>query len=44
MKSCRLPKELQSQIRQYYIYSWTRHKTINSQTFFDDLLSNHMAV
>ena len=37
MKSCRLPKELQGAIRQYYLYSWARHKTINSQTFFDDL-------
>jgi len=37
MKSCRLPKDLQMQIRQYYAYSWTRHKAINAQSFFDDL-------
>ena len=37
MKSCRLPKELQLQIRTYYSYSWTRHKTINAQGFFEDL-------
>jgi len=37
MKSCRLPIELQIQIRQYYAYSWMRHKTINAQGFFDDL-------
>ena len=37
MKSARLPKELQASVRQYYLYSWMRHKAMNSRTFIDEL-------
>lgn len=37
MKSCRLPASLQASIRDYYVYTWKRHKTISAQNFFDDL-------
>ena len=37
MKSCRLPLELQAVIRQYYLYSWARHKESAGQAFVEDL-------
>ena len=35
MKSCRLPIELQAVIRQYYLYSWARHKESASHMFVE---------
>jgi len=37
MKTARLPMELQASVRQYYLYSWMRHKAMNSRTFIDEL-------
>tara|TARA_B110001452_G_scaffold183604_1_gene154311 strand:+ start:2113 stop:2301 length:189 start_codon:yes stop_codon:yes gene_type:complete len=37
MKSCHLANELQAEVRQYYLYSWARHKEYASQQFIDDL-------
>ena len=37
MKSCRIPLELQATIRQYYLYSWARHKESAGQMFVEDL-------
>lgn len=37
MKSCQLPAELQHSVRQFYLYSWARHKAANSTSYFTDL-------
>ena len=35
MSTCRLPLELQAVIRQYYLYSWARHKESASSMFVE---------